>query len=242
MRSLTISLAVLVLVAPALADWDVGDPHKMHYPQLPDPFGWDVRASYYLFLADDWQCSQSGPVTDIHLWVSFRDDLDFDFDQIHTAIWTDDRSGTFSKPLDRMWHKDWDDPAEYIVRPWHEQGDQGWYDPETGEYEENDHVNIWQINLFLDPTELLFYQVKDEIYWLEVSFKPNDSLVGWKTSPPPHFEDDAVWRLEGEPWVELVDPITQESLDLAFVITPEPAAISILVLGGVALLARRRRR
>ena len=26
----------------ALADWDEGDDHKMHWPQLPDPQGWDV--------------------------------------------------------------------------------------------------------------------------------------------------------------------------------------------------------
>jgi hypothetical protein len=38
-------------------------------------------------------------------------------------------------------------------------------------------------------------------------------------------ETDAVWRILGEEWNELIDPITSESMDLAFVITPEPATV-----------------
>ena len=42
----------------AVADWNEGDGHKMHYPQLPDPNGWDVDFHDWM-LADDWQCSES---------------------------------------------------------------------------------------------------------------------------------------------------------------------------------------
>jgi len=108
----------------------VGDPFKMHYPQLPMvDGGWDVKASYYVFLADDWMCTQTGPVTDIHLWVSFMDDVVVQPTQIHTAIWTDDISGAYSKPKDRVWHLDW--TAGWTTRLWGT-GPQGWYNPETG--------------------------------------------------------------------------------------------------------------
>ena len=35
---------LLIFPSMALADWDPGDGHKMHFPQLPDPLGWgDVQ-------------------------------------------------------------------------------------------------------------------------------------------------------------------------------------------------------
>jgi hypothetical protein len=65
-----------------------------------------------------------------------------------------------------------------------------------------------------------------------------DTLWGWKTSLD-HWNDDAVWSVPGTIWQELRDPATGESLDLAFVITPEPATLSALLLGILALCRRR---
>ena len=54
--------------------------------------------------------------------------------------------------------------------------------------------------------------------------------IGWKQSGSAHFNDDAVWYSKSSGrWMELRDPQTRESIDLAFVITggqpaptPEP--------------------
>ncbi len=54
--------------------WVPADGHKMHFPQLPDPSGWDVYGVAPMVLGDDWQCSQTGPVEDIHFWGSWLDD------------------------------------------------------------------------------------------------------------------------------------------------------------------------
>ena len=54
---------------------DAWDHHKMHFPQLPDEDGWDVSSGYtgqMQCLADDWMCSESGYVTDIHFWGSWH--------------------------------------------------------------------------------------------------------------------------------------------------------------------------
>ena len=89
---LVCALTLLFGVAPVVqADWEPGQPHKMHYPQLPDlsDNGMDVLAGpiitddgmippteimYEKFLADDWTCSADGPVTEIHIWASYNKD------------------------------------------------------------------------------------------------------------------------------------------------------------------------
>ena len=253
MRICALALAALLVAAPVLADWDPGDGHKMHYPQMPDPTGWDVNATYYQGLADDWMCSSTGPVLDIHFWGSWLDDITDEIQFIHTAIWSDDPVGdqgipgedpdnTWSKPLERLWHHD-NYPGEFSVRNWGT-GDQGWYDPATGQYIENNHIGIDQYNLFFNEADA-FYQEEGTIYWLEISVRlPWDSTAqwGWKSSVD-HWNDDAVWGHD-EPntiWeADLYEPpdFTQ-SLDLAFVITPEPATAALLSLAALVLLRRR---
>jgi len=57
----------------AQVDWPLC---KMHYPQIPDPHGWDVFAMMpdYI-LADDFMCIESGPITDLHFWGSWFEDM-----------------------------------------------------------------------------------------------------------------------------------------------------------------------
>ncbi len=50
--------------------------HKMHWPQLPDPNGWDVRACFgpdgkQKVLADDFRCTSNGLITEITFWGSW---------------------------------------------------------------------------------------------------------------------------------------------------------------------------
>lgn len=244
MRLIVLVAVVALTAAPVLADWDPGDPHKMHYPQLPDMNGWDVRATYYVGVADDWTCTGTGPVTDFHIWASWKGDMVAQPEFIHTAIYLDDRTNPdFSRPGQEVWHYDWYNPAEYTVRYWGD-GDQGWYDPAFGEVIDQDHMGVWQYNFDIDPANA-FVQEAGNIYWLEISMKfplGETALFGWKTSASPHHEDDAVWReITGGPnvWHEIRDPYTSESLDLAFVITPEPSTLGLLALGALAVVRRR---
>ena len=57
-------------------DWKPGSPHKMHWPQLPDLgfTGIDVAATQ-VTLADDFKCTATGPIHDIHIWGSFDKDI-----------------------------------------------------------------------------------------------------------------------------------------------------------------------
>ena len=248
-----VTATFVFLAAPALADWDPGDGHKMHFPQMPDPFGWDVNFTEPKVLADDWLCTMTGPVEDIHFWFSARgDQLPPDMiDNIHVSIHDDDRSGPFSKPGNLLWEADY--PAgSFVTRDWGT-GQQGFYDPNTGEAYPDDHFQIYQANItdITDP----FIQEEGNIYWLDLSVT---SLVpfpgleyGWKTSLD-HFEDAAVWSDfggAGADWQPLHDPFTGEALDLAFVITgreiPEPGTVMMFFsagLMGLVAFARRRKR
>lgn len=232
-------LAVSLLATAAVADWDPGDPHKMHFPQLPDPQGWDVLAAAPRVLADDWRCSQTGPVTDVHFWGSWLSDEVAEIERIHISIHEDDPSPPYSRPGDLLWERD------FYPGDWTERldgtGAQGWYDPFNQTWNKPDHINFYQYNIvdIFDP----FFQQEGTIYWLDisVSVKEEDDVIrqwGWKTSLN-HYNDDAVWGTYPDPnWGELRDPITNESLDMAFVITPEPAGILMIMIG---LLVIRRR-
>lgn len=243
-KFILMSLCLLVATGTAMAHWVPEDGHKMHFPQLPDEDGWDVKATFPKVLADDWQCSWTGPVDDIHWWGSWKGGevgtiLTFIL-SIHANI-VDGGEG-FSIPGEQLWQREFDPDAVPIDPP----TDQGWYDPDEGTFIRPDHKAYFQYNVvdIQDP----FRQHKDTIYWLNISaiVVETDKEWGWKSSEN-HWNDDAVfghldpagmplgdWRPMYEP------PDFTQTLDLAFVITPEPATIALLGLGALALLRRKR--
>lgn len=240
MRRLWLVAVVCLLAAPAWADWKPGDPYKMHYPQLPDPLGWDVMATQPKILADDWLCTGTGPVTDIHFWGSWQGDRVGQILNAHLSIHANVPGPGFSHPGQLLW--EWDvEPTLIGNEP---ASPQGWLDPNTGQWLRPDH-NLWFLyNIVNIPDP--FIQQEGQIYWLDIQVTTTpDTLWGWKTSIGPQFLDDAVWAdwLPGQmmtEWQPLTDPLTGASLDLAFVITPEPLSLALLAAGGLALLRRRR--
>lgn len=237
------ALSTLVLAAPAaLADWDVGDPHKMHYPQLPDPFGIDVSFRSPQVLADDWQCSETGPVSDVHFWFSALEDAEPVILNVHLSIHSNIPAGegtNYSRPGDLLWQGDFG-PGDVTWRP-AGTGQQGWYVPENGFYRPFDHNRFYQLNIVDLPNP--FIQQQGEVYWLDISISSQTPL-GWKTSISPQFMDTSVWGILPTPdWQPVYDPRVSvpQNLDLAFVITPEPASLVLVAVGAASLLRRRSR-
>ena len=164
-RVLSISVIVLMLVgSAALADWDPIDGHKMHYPQLPDPNGWDINITFDN-MWDDWQCSETGPVDDIHFWASWKGDIGNEDPnqflwiraQIYTDVPADEPTNNlgYSHPGGIIWEQyfsNTEDPQgplgplpDFTMR-WAGQGDQGWYDPQPDNDPtiiRPDHLNYW---------------------------------------------------------------------------------------------------
>ncbi len=208
--------------------WEPGDPHKMHYPQLPDPLGWDVNATMPMILADDWQCSSTGPITDFHFWGSWQNNIVGNIGAFLIRIYTDIPAAPPQIPYSRPGELVWEMivPFEQVLVVEMEPSMQGWYDPMQQLVMPGNHVRYFQYNIFLPPEIMPFRQVRGEIYWLAISAFVSstiDTQWGWKSSLD-HFNDDAVWSTEMMPveWIELYyPPDFTRSLDLAFVVTGE---------------------
>lgn len=242
---------LMFLPQAAQADWDPGDPHKMHFPQLPDYDGWDVEGLAGEDLADDWLCTGTGPVEDIHIWFSEETDQPPDLVGVEIIISNnnpDYHGQGYGAPNEMLWFGRLIDNDFSISTRQVGTGAQGWFDPESQNYSPPPHhYNVYQLNItdFRNP----FIQQQGTTYWLQVQFGGFQKYFGWKTAdldayPQPytgsHFTDVAVYRDENSDWYELTDPITSQTMDLAFVITPEPAALGLLLIGGLAMLTRRR--
>jgi hypothetical protein len=238
----------------AWADWDVGDPYKMHFPQLPDPNGWDINITGTgNLVADDWQCTQTGPVSDIHFWYSVQgDDLGTSINSVTATIYGDiPVSGTvpFSRPGSLLWSGTFGVGA--FQSRFSGTGTQGFASPQEGTpgWVRPDHIVFNQTNItgIADP----FVQTAGTIYWLGLSVQvTGTSLIGWKTSLDA-FQDDSTFLGTNGLWNELVKPeiFGGQSLHQAFVITPEPTTVALVSIGGltgagafVRRAQRRRRR
>ncbi len=228
-----------IFAAVTFADWQVGDGHKMHYPQTPKKGGYDVEFANSV-LADDWRCSQTGTVDDIHFWVSWMDNAVQEITGVVATIFSDipaSQSQTgYSMPGEPLWQYQFSaDMLQIRDMP---DDPQRWFDPSSGSFTEPgtvDHTRWQQINIPKIPDP--FIQKEGTIYWLALEFG-DLPFIGWKETDK-NFNDDAVWW-SGQRWLELRDPANlDQSIDLAFVITPEPATILMLAFGGAALLRKR---
>lgn len=251
-RRMVLFVAAVTFAAGVVrGDWTPGDSYKMHFPQLPDPQGWDIEfVTSQHEVADDWLCTETGPVSDIHFWYSVAQDLPTRIDTVTAIIYKDVPANSppepvpFSHPGEELWRRTFD-ASQFKVSDQIGIGTQGFADPQQPNYigwGANDHHQFRQINIVDIQNPLV--QQQGTIYWLGlyVDWTGTQSPAGWKTSLE-HFQDDAVYRTLQGSWAELISP-AGVSLDMAFVITtiPEPATLLLSLLGtcGVVMTSRRR--
>ena len=228
---LTITLGSTSQSFGADCDWNSGDPHKMHWPQEPDLSSTGVDISMYIVtLADDFKCSSTGPINDIHIWGSFiNDKLPKDGPdglKFEISIYSDipAQGDIMSKPGNRLWRRTFQ-PGEYTALKVYD-GPEDWYDPPRSRYYPNNPKQAYQYNFCVESDP--FIQEEGTVYWLVVDeLAPDDAdyKFGWKTTTRDlQWNDNAVYRIDGYlQWNEMAYPDEHEYkgeiIDLAFVIT-----------------------
>jgi len=208
--------------------WKPGDPHKMHFPQLPNEAGWDVNATQPMILADDFMCMKSGPITDFHFWGGWKGDVEGQIIEfvlsIHADIPADPPSIPYSRPGPTLW--EWE-VFDFTATQYDPPSLEGWYDPATGEVLPDNQAHYWQYDICLDPTNPdLFVQDSGRIYWLNISAivaDPQGTTWGWKSTND-HWNDDAVWATWGNlNWIDIWEPAEEQVNPFYITIDPTGA-------------------
>ncbi|MFH1501934.1 MAG: FlgD immunoglobulin-like domain containing protein [Candidatus Eisenbacteria bacterium] len=264
--SILVVTVILAIAVTASAHWDESMPAK--WVQFPDlaPTGMDVNcteADPNYILADDFLCTETGRITDIHIWGSWFHDQYPDGDpgwvyftlSLHEDI-PDTLSPTgYSMPGNVLWVRSFD-AHEFQLQPWATDLQEGWFNPPQ-DYDPFGDTVCWQYNFAIPETAAFLQQGTEEkpkVYWLDVQAYSPDPYCwfGWKTSLD-HWNDDGVYGYGVEPyfgpWYELIYPLGHqmelESIDLAFVIqskarledygdAPDPTYPTYAINGGAS--------
>jgi|GEM_PF-6616212 len=163
-------------------EWNV----KMHYPQWPDEDGWDVRATTPVIVADDWQCTETGYVTAIHWWGSWKNGVEGTLNGFTVRIYADDGG----VPGELLWER-YVPIDEINVAEVGRGAEEGWYDPYEDESTYPDHTTYYRYDWenIDDP----FLQWQGNTYWLAIAADVSCGVWGWKTSED-HWNNDAMWK------------------------------------------------
>jgi hypothetical protein len=173
------------------------------FRQNPDPTirGMDVLNSWLTntgpatLLADDFICTRTGPVTDIHVWGSWKDDLVDYWPTFWVGIWSDmpASNNVPSQPGQLLWWQQFS-PGQYRASVQQKVPFEQFLNPNAPPAIIGVDHQIWKYDFFpQNPFRQLGSAQLPKVYWLSVVTKTAPGRVfGWKTTPD-HYNDFAVY-------------------------------------------------
>ena len=231
------AIPLATLSSPVLADWDPTVPADaaaakwIQFPNITNG-GMDVLdtiqpispiPSQWKTLADDFLCTQSGPITNAHIWGSWLGDQvpvnsngvpNAGALQFHIQFWSDVPKSTtnaFSHPGTLQWTGSFG-PGQFTVNPNVGSANETFFDPNLGQNIGTDtHVYQYNFPNLSSALQGYFTQTKGTVYWFEVQASVFNTpgtvpaTFGWKTADPTQlpqtlvppqtysFGDDAVF-------------------------------------------------
>jgi hypothetical protein len=196
----------------------------VQHPKVPG--GLDVNASQNLVLADDFQCTNTGPVTDIHLWGSWLSDNVDPGAMFTLSIWSDvpkqtNATGVVpSHPGAVLWSEPFA-PGEYYECLYTNTTEQ-FYDPSIPNIIGGDSKVYYFCFYPRNPFRQQGTTAMPTNYWLSVNAQTiagSQMLFGWHTSYE-YYNDTAVWGIAPAPaaWNTLID-LQGVPLSMAFKVT-----------------------
>ncbi len=231
--------AALLSVAtlPARADWPSAT-NATKWVQYPDlsPSGYDVQIRQPLVLASDFLCTNTAPVTDIHIWASYLNNNVPNTTNLFltVAIWSNvppvPPFTNYNQPGALLWYQTFN-YTQYLVRLWVTNTLETFWNPSQGTNVLGTDNAIFQYNFY--PTNP-FVQTGTPntpiTYWLSVSATLAGlplTNIGWKTTTN-FYGGSSLYAFQGGPqntniltaWNQLANPInTNLLLDLSFALT-----------------------
>jgi hypothetical protein len=266
MRSRTnlLTLACVVGIAASIA-WAGPTPDPVKWSQPPvvvqeDPrliYGWDeVSMTDFPVVADDFKCTQTQYITDLHWWGSYPDYIGEPGQPepirpraFLIRFWDDVPAGPnneFSHP-GRELHK--------IVCEKYEEERVG-YDVDPFSWDQGDPIVrdiCFQYNQVFERDEWFLQEGTERdprIYWVSIQavYDPGTDVPypwGWKTTEYRNIDAAVVSDPGPEGWYPIIAPHGGDRWwDMAYELSvPEPGTMLLLTVGaGLAVLRRRRRR
>ena len=188
-------------------------------------------------LANDFRCTLTGPITDLHIWTSFYQDLlpseGLNSLAFTLEIYSDVPAGPenlYSHPGELLWARDVP-PFSYAADRIAVGAPEWWFDPAQNLWVFPGDTQVFQYD-FTFPADVAFVQTKGTIYWLAVRYQDilsqEPAAMGWKSCPiEERWQDDAVWfDPDRQVWVDLhygngheYAQVIENSMDLALAVT-----------------------
>ena len=236
-----IGLATLLLAATTLAQTKCVDTNSVKYLQPPNLAGFDVSDGSGYVLADDFVCTNTGPITGIHIWGSWLDDVHGVITNFIIGIYSDVPAGTTatgapipSHPGNLLWSESF--PAGQFVETVFAVGQEQFISPASVDILGPD-TNAWYYCFFpTSPFTQTGSTAAPVTYWLAVYAEGNfgpplaaTPQFGWKTTPGIRNDvsvntpwpgvlpgPGTTWKTNATP---PGSPIGTQPLDLAFELT-----------------------
>ena len=185
-------------------------------------------------LADDFLCTSPGPITNITIWGSWTNDVDWQnvifMLSIHDDIPASQSPTGYSMPGAVRWTRPFV-PGQYLMTPYAMNIVEWFFTPPLNAVFPGDHM-CFQYDFNISVQEAFQQEgtlLQGKVYWLDVQAQIPDPLQppwpiwGWKTCPT-NWNDDAVWvnaaELYNGTWNRLTyprqHPRADKTVDMAF--------------------------